>query len=183
MNWFDLLILAVLAVSVVAAFVRGFLLELFSLVGLFLGLVIAAEEYAPLAQWLQGWTRLWKGRWAQGAAAGEAANLIAFLFIALLVMLVATFVGRLLRGTVRHVGLGFVDRILGAGLGFVKGCAVMTLAVMAISAFLPQAGYLNRSRLAPYFFEAAHQGARLTPVELGNKIREGVEVLRSATKQ
>lgn len=183
MNWFDLLILAVLVVSVASAFARGFLLELFSLVGLFLGLVIASEEYAPLAQWLQGWTRLWKESWAPGTAAGDAANLIAFLSIALLVMLAATFVGRLLRGTARQVGLGFVDRILGAGLGFVKGCAVMTLAVMAISAFLPQAGCLKRSRLAPYFFDAAHQGARLTSVELGNKIREGVGLLRSATRQ
>jgi membrane protein required for colicin V production len=177
MTWFDLLIVAVLAVSVISAFLRGFLLEVFALAGLFFGLVAAAKEYKPVALWLESWT----GPWGNGSAAGEdVASLVAFLVIALGIMLLATLVGRLLRSTASQIGLGIIDRMLGAALGFVKGCAVITLAVMAITAFLPQSGCLRGSRLAPYFLEAANQASKATPVELGQKIREDVAILRSA---
>jgi len=178
-SWFDLLIVAVLAISTVSAFVRGFFLEVFSLAGLFVGLIVASEEYGPVASWLQRWA----GRWTSSTAAArqDMTELAAFLLLSLGVMLLATLVGRLLRGAVRQVGLGFLDRILGAGLGFIKGCVVITLVVMAITAFLPQADFVKRSRLAPLFVDAAHQASHITPVELGDKIRRGAGMLRPAT--
>lgn len=177
MTWFDLLILAVLAISTVTAFARGFLLELFSLVGLFVGLIVAAEEYLRVAQWLEGWGGAWT---SATAARRDATELAAFLLVSLGIMLAATLLGRILRGTVRQIGLGFVDRVLGAGLGFVKGCAVIVLVVMAITAFLPQSGCLNESRLAPYFLQAAHEASHMTPADLGGKIRRGIGMLGSA---
>ena len=66
------------ATSVVSAFVKGFFVEVFSLVGLVLGLFFAAANYAAFAPWL---LRVIQNR--------EVANLIAFLVIALLVMVVA----------------------------------------------------------------------------------------------
>ena len=178
MSWFDLLIVAVLAISTVSAFVRGFFLEVFSLAGLFVGLIVASEEYGPVASWLQHWA----GRWTSSTAARQdMTELAAFLLLSLGVMLLATLVGRLLRGAARQVGLGFLDRILGAGLGFIKGCVVITLVVMAITAFLPQADFVKRSRLAPFFVDAAHQASHITPVELGEKIRRGAGMLHPAT--
>ncbi len=178
MSWFDLLIVAVLAISTVSAFVRGFFLEVFSLAGLFVGLIVASEEYGRVASWLQQWA----GRWISSTAARrDMTELAAFLLLALGVMLLATLVGRLLRGAARQVGLGFLDRTLGAGLGFIKGCVVIMLVVMAITAFLPQADFVKRSRLAPFFVDAAHQASHMTPVELGDKIRRGAAMLRPAT--
>lgn len=178
MSWFDLLIVAVMAISTVSAFVRGFFLEVFSLAGLFVGLIVASEEYGPVARWLQRWA----GKWISSTATRQdVADLVAFLLLSLGVMLLATLVGRLLRGAARQIGLGFLDRILGAGLGFIKGCVVITLVVMAVTAFLPQADFVKRSRLAPLFVDAAHQASHITPVELGDKIRRGAGMLRPAT--
>ena len=106
-------------------------------------------------------------------------DLAAFLVIALGVSLAAGLIGRLLRATVRWAGLGLLDRLLGALFGFVKGCAVVTLVVMAIAAFVPNAPWLRNSRLAPPFLAAAHEESHLTP-ELGGKIREGIGQLRIA---
>jgi len=108
----------------------------------------------------------------------EAANLIAFLLLALLVMLLAGIAGRLVRGLFRQVGLGFVDRLLGAVFGLVKGCIVITLVLMAIVAFLPRQNWLVNSRLAPAFLTAAHGGSHVVPFALGEEIRQGLEALR-----
>ena len=169
MNLADVLIVAVLVVSVVSAFVKGFFLEVFSLAGVVLGLFFAGANYSGFAPWVM---RLVANR--------EAANLIAFLVIALLVMVLAGLVGRALRGLVRGVGLGIVDRIFGAVFGLVKGCIVVTLVLMGIVAFLPRQQWLDSSRLAPVFLTAAHGGSHVVPFELGEKIREGLQSLRMA---
>ena len=170
MTGIDLLITAVILISIISAFIQGFLVELFSLAGLFLGLSIAAADYARLAPWV--------ARWVENS---QAANLIAFLLIGLAVMLAAGIAGRILRGTVRHVGLGFVDRLLGAFFGLIKGGVIVTLGIMAIAAFFPNADWLKDSKLAPMFLPAAHDVSRITPSELGEKIREGLRLLRGAT--
>jgi membrane protein required for colicin V production len=167
MNLADLLIVIVLVVSVVSAFVKGFFVEVFSLVGVVLGLFIAAANYGGFAPWV---LRVVHNR--------EAANLISFLLIAFLVMLVAGLVGRLLRGLFRGVGLGIVDRLLGAVFGLVKGCVVVTLVLMAIVAFLPRQDWLGNSRLAPVFLTAAHGGSQVVPFALGEEIRQGLQALR-----
>jgi membrane protein required for colicin V production len=169
MNLADLLIIAVLVVSVVSAFVKGFFVEVFSLAGLILGLFLAAANYGAFAPWVQ--------RVVQNP---EVANLIAFLVIALLVMLLAGLAGRLLRGLLRGVGLGIVDRLLGAVFGLVKGCVVVTLVLMGMVAFLPGRAWLDNSRLAPVFLTAAHGGSHVVPFDLGVKIRQGLEALRIA---
>jgi membrane protein required for colicin V production len=167
MNLADLLIIAVLVVSVVSAFVKGFFVEVFSLAGVILGLFIAAANFGAFAPWVM---RLVENR--------EAANLIAFLVIALLVMVLAGVLGRLLRGVFRQVGLGIVDRLLGAAFGLVKGCIVVTLVLMAVVAFLPRQNWLVSSRLAPAFLNAAHGGSQVVPFVLGEEIRQGLQALR-----
>src|SRR5450631_3825852 len=137
MNLADLLILALLVVSVVSAFIKGFFVEVFSLVGVILGLFFAAANYGRFAPLV---FRVVQNR--------EASNLIAFLVIALVVMLLAGLAGRLLRGLLRGVGLGIVDRMLGAVFGLVKGCVVVTLILMGVVAFLPRQDWLLNSRLA-----------------------------------
>jgi membrane protein required for colicin V production len=169
MNLADLLIVAVLVVSVVSAFIKGFFVEVFSLLGVIVGLFFAAANYGGLVPWILPLVKN-----------VEAANLIAFLVITLLVMLLAGLAGRLLRGLLRQVGLGILDRLLGAVFGLIKGCIVVTLVLMGIVAFLPRQAWLDNSRLAPVFLTAAHGGSHVVPSELGEKIRQGLQALRMA---
>jgi membrane protein required for colicin V production len=167
MNLADLLIVIVLVVSVISAFVKGFFVEVFSLAGVILGLFVAAANYGGFAIWI---LRVIHSR--------EAANLIAFLLIVLAVMVVASIAGRLLRGLFRTVGLGIVDRLLGAAFGLVEGCVVVTLILMGMVAFLPRQDWLSNSRLAPAFLTAAHGGSQVVPFALGEEIRQGLQALR-----
>jgi membrane protein required for colicin V production len=80
------------------------------------------------------------------------------------------------------VGLGIFDRLAGAVFGLVKGCIVVTLVLMGVVAFLPRQDWLDRSRLAPAFLNAAHGGSHVVPFELGEKIRQGLQTLHLQTQ-
>jgi membrane protein required for colicin V production len=119
----------------------------------------------------------WIDSWVHSPGVAEA---IAFVVIAVAVMVLAGLAGRLIRWSVRSIGLGWADRFIGAIFGLLKGCVLVTLGIMAIAAFLPHATWLEQSKLAPYFLSVAHEASVVTPSELGERIREGVKVIRDA---
>ena len=58
--------------------------------------------------------------------------------------------------------------------------AAVVTGVMALAAFYPQSGWLDHSRFAPYFLSAAHTTTAVTPQQLGERIRDGVKIIRDA---
>ena len=165
----DWAIVIILIVSVLSAAKHGFFVEAFSLAGIVLGLLLASWNYQKLLPWID--------RWVHSPGVAEA---IAFIAIAIAVMVIAGLAGRLIRWSVRSIGLGWADRFIGAVFGLLKGCVLVTLGIMAIAAFLPHATWLDRSKFAPYFLSAAHEASAVTPAQLGERIREGVKVIRDA---
>jgi membrane protein required for colicin V production len=165
----DWVIAAVLVLSVIGAARNGFFIEAFSLAGVVLGLLIASWNFQRLMPWIM-----------HAIHTPALAEAIAFLAIALAIMVAAGLVGRALHWSARSIGLGWLDRLIGAAFGFLKGCVVVTLGVMALAAFFPHNGWLDHSQLAPYFLSAAHSSAAVTPAELGERIRDGVKIIRDA---
>lgn len=164
---FDWLIVVVLLVSVLSAAKNGFFLEVFSLAGVIIGLVLASWNYQRLLPWLT--------HWIHSLAAAEA---LSFLLIALGVMLLAGLLGRVIRWSVHSIGLGWADRLLGAIFGVIKGFVLVTIAVIVIAAFFPKASWLQNSRLAPCFLSAAHSVSITAPHGLEQRIRKGVGSLQ-----
>jgi membrane protein required for colicin V production len=167
MTVIDWAIVVILVVSVATAAKAGLVVEIFSLAGLILGLLLASWDYQRLMPWVGGWIHT--------VAVAQA---VCFLLIALGVMIAAALAGKFLRWSVKSIGLGWADRMAGAAFGLVKGCALVTIAVMVIAAFWPSATWLQRSRLAPGFLTMAHRVAVVAPADLQQKIRAGVVVLR-----
>jgi membrane protein required for colicin V production len=165
----DWLILVILLVSVLSAARNGFFLEVFSLAGALLGLVLASWNYQRLLPWI--------ARWIQNLAAAEA---VSFLLIALGVMILAGLLGRVIRWSVHSIGLGWADRFLGAVFGLVKGAVLITIAVLVVAAFFPHASWLRKSRLAPDFLSVAHRASVIAPQGFERRIRAGVGLLRSS---
>ncbi|HEY0795106.1 MAG TPA: CvpA family protein [Acidisarcina sp.] len=165
----DWIIAAILVISVAGAARKGFVVEAFSLAGVVLGLLLASWNYKAVMPWVSQWIHQ-----PQIVAA------LSFLAIALGVMVLAGIAGRLLRWSVKSVGLGFADRLLGAVFGFVKGCVLVTIGIMALAAFFPRTTWLRDSRLAPYFLSMAHSTTAVTPSDLGARIRTGVTIIRDA---
>ena len=163
----DWLIVVVLVVSVLSAAKAGLMMEVFSLVGLVLGLLLASWDYQVLMPW---WSH-----WVHSTAAVET---LSFLSIAFGVMVLAAVAGRITRWSVKAVGLGWADRLAGAVFGLVKGCVIVMIVVLVVAAFSPHEEWLRKSQLAPAFLAMARGAAVVAPSDLAGRIRSGVTELR-----
>lgn len=172
MTAIDVAIVVVVIISVASAARAGLIVEVCSLAGLILGLLLASWDYQKLTPWV--------GSWIHSAPLAQA---VAFLFIAIAVMIGAALVGKIIRWSVQSIGLGWADRIAGAAFGLIKGCALVTIVVMVVAAFWPGATWMRRSRLAPGFLEMAHRVAVIAPADLEHRIRDGVVDLRKDQPQ
>ena len=167
MSLLDWAFVAILIVSTFTAAFSGIIVEVFSLGGLILGLVLACWNYQRLLPWVLGW-----------GLPHDAAMVVAFVVIALGVMILAGILGRIIRWSVRFVGLGWLDHLAGAAFGLVKGAVLVVVVIVALLAFTPKSSLVKNSRLAPHFLTVAHGVAGVSPTELSAKIRHGIKILR-----
>ena len=111
---FDWVLVALLVYSTVRAFLRGFLLEAFSIAGLIAGILLASWNYNAVAAKIVPWiTPL------------RTAQIVAFLLIAVGIMILFGLAGKLLRSSASAIGLGFIDRLLGAAFGALPEAAFL----------------------------------------------------------
>jgi membrane protein required for colicin V production len=167
MNALDWLLVILLAYSAVRAFLRGFFQEAFALGGLISGFLFACWFYRPLAFDLMGLI-----------TSTQIAELAAFLLILAGTMIFASLLGRVLRHTASAIGLGFVDRLLGAAFGLVRGALLGVVLLLALTAFLPSAPWIENSHLAPYFLRAAHAVSFVMPSDLKSRLLDGLDHLK-----
>src|SRR5271154_3903812 len=167
MNLFDWFLIAMLVYSTIAAFVRGIILELFSLGGLIAGILIASWNYNHVAIFLE-----------RIITTSTTAQIVAFLFIIIGVMVLSLVLGKALNRTAHAIGLGFFDRLLGAVFGFARGCLFGVAILMAIAAFLPHSEWIANSRLSSYFLAGAHAVSFVVPHDLQQQILNGAQQLK-----
>ena len=172
MNGLDWAILGVMLGSIWLAAVQGFLFEIFSLAGTILGFLLASWGYETVASWYRPHVK------------SEAiADLAGFLTIFFAIVLLAGIIARIVRRAINAVGLRWIDRFLGAAFGLVRGVVIVTVAVMAVTAFAPDSSQLAGSQFAGYFQVAGSGASWLAPSLLRQKFREGVTQLRHATSE
>jgi membrane protein required for colicin V production len=167
MNLFDCLLIAILAYSTIVAFLRGIILELFSLGGLIAGILIASWNYGRLAEYLEHFI-----------ATPAVAEIVSFLLLVIGVMVLSALLGKALNRTAHAIGLGFFDRILGGVFGFGRGCLLGVAILMAIAAFLPHSTWIENSQLSSYFLAGAHAVSFVVPYDLQHRILDGAEQLK-----
>jgi membrane protein required for colicin V production len=164
---FDWLLLAILTYSTIMAFVRGIILELFSLGGLIAGILLASWNYHHVALLL-----------SRFITTPSTAQIVAFFLILIAVMVLCALLGKLLNRTAHAIGLGFFDRLLGAAFGLLRGCLFGVAILMAVAAFLPQSQWLANSQLSSYFLAGAHAVYFVVPHDLRQQILDGAVQLK-----
>ena len=167
MNLFDWFLIAILAWSIIMAFMRGIILELFSIGGLIAGILIASWNYNHVAELLE---RL--------ITTPATAQIVAFLLIVIGVMVLSTLLGKALNRTAHAIGLGFFDRLLGAVFGLARGCLFGVAILMAVAAFRPHSTWVENSRLSPYFLAGVHAVSFVVPYGLQHQIMNGAQQLK-----
>lgn len=166
MSWVDLVIVVVLIGATLGGLAQGFFRTICSLLGLIIGLELAAWNYGRVAALVRPIIPV-----------QAVDNFIGFLVIALVVMAVANITGGIISDTVRKMGLGCLDRLGGVVVGFVQGVLLVILIILVTVAFFPKEEYLAQGRLPQMFLGACHLSANVTPGELRDKVKGGLEEL------
>ena len=169
MNIADWIILLVLLVSVIQAASSGFFQEIFGIAGLVFGYLIAAWQYRHLADHFGPYI---SSRWL-----GE---IVAFLAIFLGVMVLAGVLGKIVRWAMKEAGLSVIDRFLGGVLGLVRGCLLIAIVLLGMTAFTPTSRWLQYSSLSPYFLVVGRAVIWVAPTELRAQFFKGLDYLRKS---
>lgn len=138
MTQFDLIAIAILAVSGLIGFARGALRELTTIVAFILAVAIALFSLrltGPLAR-----------HWLHPAWAGNVAALLAGFLVSYIAIRIA---GAGLTRSVHQVqALGGIDRVAGVGIGLIRGFVILGVFQMVFSAATP------RERMPPWISHA-----------------------------
>jgi membrane protein required for colicin V production len=167
---FDWFLILILLVSTVAAFRKGIIRVLLSLAGLIAGIMISSWNYETVASSLQRVIHDYL-----------LCQVVAFLAILILVLVLFGFAARALSKTVHAIGLGFVDRLLGAVFGLLRGALLGVAAMMVAAAFFPAAAWLENSVLSPYFLTGVHAVSFVVPAHFQDQISVGAKYLLHET--
>jgi membrane protein required for colicin V production len=136
MNWLDIIIIVVIAISTFLGLRAGLIKAVLSLAGLIVGVILAGRYYVTLAEQLTFISQ------------EDTARIVAFAIILIVVLIIFMVIARFLKWAVSAIMLGWVNRLGGAVFGFVLG-AIFCGALLAICIkFLDVAGVIADSGIA-----------------------------------
>jgi len=139
MTVFDLVVIAVIALSALIAFVRGVVRELVAITAWIVGFV-AAMRYSGMVA----------GLFAGLDVSPSARHVLAFVLILVIVLIVGAFAAWIMKSAVHAVGLGFVDRLLGGMFGLARGALIaVVFALIAGLTALPKHDWWQNSYFGP----------------------------------
>jgi membrane protein required for colicin V production len=170
MNWLDVLLLVLVAGSTATAFAKGFTRVVIGLISAVAALVLGIWLYGLAGSWLVPFV-----------SSRGVANFCGFVLVFFGVLVVGGIAGLLAGKLMKAAGLSFVDRLMGAGFGVIRGLLMALAVVLALMAFTPGGApprAVVESRLSPYVLEAARLTAAVAPHELRTGFRNSYEQVK-----
>jgi len=167
-NWLDVWLAITFLISIVAGLGEGFTKAGIGLISSVLGLVLGLEYYRPLAVSLRPYI-----------SHTGTADLAGFLIVFIGISIVGSVASGILARFVHEVHLVWLDRLLGGGVGVIRGLLWAVVTIWALMAFLPVTpGFVvSGSRLAPVVMDAARRVADGSPDEVKQSFRHSYREL------
>jgi membrane protein required for colicin V production len=168
----DLLILAILAYSIVRSTMRGFIREIYIVLAVLLGSILASWFYRPVGNLFKDVVRT-----------ENLALFFGFSVIFVVTLLAGLTAILLLTKFMKFAKLQWADRLLGAAFGFIRGWLIGAVILLALTAFEVQTERVKNSELAPYFLPGARAIAVMTPYEIKAKFLVGYRAIERWWRQ
>jgi membrane protein required for colicin V production len=119
MTWVDYAVIAIVGLSILLSVIHGLVREIMSLAAWLVAFVVAQMLAGEVAALLPA------------TFANPSLRLLAgFIAVFVAVLVIMTIIAMAVSKLIRTVGLGFADRALGAVFGFVRGLAIVMIAVL-----------------------------------------------------
>jgi len=160
LNVLDIVFLIIAGISILLGIIKGFIRELFSLVFLIIGGVLAFLFYNDVGGVL---VKLLKNR--------DIANFAGFIVIFAGILIVGAVTTYAIKKVFTFGPLKAVDRILGGVFGLVRGIMISAVIVMAFLAFPAHDDLLVKSKIAPYLVDTIRVAMKLFPESVAQKMK------------
>jgi membrane protein required for colicin V production len=168
MNPFDMLIVVILSFCLIRGIFRGLIKEVASIVGVLAGFY-AAYTYYPS---IQGWFSTW-------VSSAAYRYVLSFLVIFCVVFLFISILGVVIKYLLNIAFLGWVDRICGAGFGFVKAVLIVSVLMIALTTFLTRGTpIIKDSLLAPHVTQVAEKMIQVVPQDMKSEFQSKIRELK-----
>jgi membrane protein required for colicin V production len=168
-NWFDILLIVIVAASVATGLRAGFARVVIGLAATVLGFMAGFWCYRLLAVKLEPWI-----------TSKTTAEIVAFFLIFIGVVILGSLVAAGLSRLLKWVGLSWFNLLLGGIAGLIRGALMVAVLADIVVAFAPSPTpqYLRTSRVLPYANEVAALLVQLAPQQLKDSFLQQMENLR-----
>ena len=165
MSLLDLLLALIVGGSIVSGFLAGFARAGVSFLAAIAGVLFGFWFYGIPADFIHRYV-----------GSQTFSNIAGFLVVFFVCVLMGALVGKLLAKLLKWTGLSWLDRMMGAGFGLVRGIIAAVAFVSILLAFTPKPvpNWMTGSMLLPYAIDASNMVATLAPRGLKNSVRETV---------
>ncbi|OEU64015.1 MAG: colicin V production protein [Desulfobacterales bacterium S5133MH16] len=170
MNYFDIIVIVILGYCLIRGIFRGLVKELSSIIGVFGGFYAAYTYYPVLAKPLSKWI----------ANAGYL-NILSFLIIFCGVFIIISILGIIINYLLKIVFLGWLDRVSGAMFGAMKGILIVSVLLIALTAFLPKGTpVIKDSLLSPYVTLVSEKMAKVISKDMKHDFSTKIATIKKA---
>lgn len=167
MTVLDYFVAIVVVVSVIWGASRGLIKGILSVTSAVAGLILAAQLYGLAAHLFVPFT-----------ASARAANLLGFVTVFLLVLVGGSLLARWLRGGIKRARLGWLDHLLGAAFGLLRGWLVSSVIYLALTAFPVKLEAVERAAFAPALLEGTRVISYLTSRDVRQRFIDGYSTIQ-----
>lgn len=172
MNLFDIAIIIIVGFSLIRGFFRGFIKELFSVIGLFVGFYAAYTYYQQIAKFLSQWI-----------TNASYLNILSFMIIFCGIFFIISILGVIIKYVLNISFLKWADRIFGAGFGAIKGILFVSILLIMLITFLPKGTpIIKKSWLSPHFLLVSTKMASVIPEEMKRNFTDKIRELKRVWK-
>ena len=171
MSLLDLVLLVIVGGSVVMGFWAGFARAGVGFLSAIAGILFGFWFYGIPAEWIHKYV-----------SSPTFSNLMGFLVVFLACVVLGGLIGKLLAKLFKWTGLSWLDRMLGAGFGLVRGAIAAVAFVSVLMAFTPKPvpKWMTGSIVLPYALDGSNIIASLAPRALKDAVRQTVGEVRQA---
>jgi len=140
LNFFDYLLLAVIGISMIMSFYRGFIREAISLIGLVVAFLVAQQFSGPTGSFLTQWV-----------ASRGIADVLGFALVFIVALIFMGLLGTSLGKLMDLAELSGTDRGLGLMFGLARGLLLIAIAALLYTSYGKlDKSWLKESMLTPY---------------------------------
>ena len=156
-SWLDSVLVVIFVISMISGYFKGFARIGIGAAATFFGILFAIAFYGVVGGYFQPYV-----------SSPGIAHFLGFVAILIITSLAGSLLGRLTARVFKSVGLGWLDRLLGMGVGALRAMLVAIAIVMALVSFTPNppARSVVESRFAPYVLDSARVLVSIAPREL-----------------